>query len=296
MEFETQGHLNRAKYHDELARKRHTDQQSEQLYFKEQEFKKQEDSIARQEAMKRKTIEYEMQLKRENQIAKAQAKAKGDILRERENRDLHLEQIRVKAAEQRATIMEAISIAGTTIGNGISSFLSSKEKLTTSAGFITALAIGIYGARTTTAITGRYIESRLGKPSLVRETSRSSITEVVSHPLKSVGRLFNRNAAGAMQGIVLPKPLETRLSTLAQVTKNTRRNKAPFRHQMFYGPPGTGKTMFAKSLARHSGMEYAILTGGDIAPLGKEAVTEIHKLFDWAQTSRKGLLLFVDEV
>lgn len=42
-------------------------------------------------------------------------------------------------------------------------------------------------------------------------------------------------------------------------------------------------------------MDYAILTGGDIAPLGRDAVTELHKLFDWAKTSRRGLLLFVDE-
>ena len=52
------------------------------------------------------------------------------------------------------------------------------------------------------------------------------------------------------------------------------------------GPPGTGKTLFAKGLARHSGLEYAILTGGDIAPLGRDAVTEMHKVFDWAQVRR----------
>ena len=56
-----------------------------------------------------------------------------------------------------------------------------------------------------------------------------------------------------------------------------------------------GKTMFAKGLARESGLHYAIMTGGDVAPLGKEAVTEIHKLFDWANTTNKGVLLFVDE-
>ena len=43
---------------------------------------------------------------------------------------------------------------------------------------------------------------------------------------------------------------------------------------------------FAKGLARHSGLEYAILTGGDIAPLGRDAVTEMHKVFDWAQVRR----------
>lgn len=42
-------------------------------------------------------------------------------------------------------------------------------------------------------------------------------------------------------------------------------------------------------------MDYAILTGGDVAPMGKEGVTAIHKVFDWASSSRKGLLLFIDE-
>lgn len=50
-----------------------------------------------------------------------------------------------------------------------------------------------------------------------------------------------------------------------------------------------------QKLAMHSGMDYAILTGGDVAPLGKDGVTEMHKVFDWANNSRKGLLLFVDE-
>lgn len=42
-------------------------------------------------------------------------------------------------------------------------------------------------------------------------------------------------------------------------------------------------------------MDFAIFTGGDIGPLGKEGVSELHKLFDWASTSRKGVLLFMDE-
>lgn len=37
------------------------------------------------------------------------------------------------------------------------------------------------------------------------------------------------------------------------------------------------------------------MTGGDVAPMGREGVTAIHKVFDWAKSSRKGLLLFVDE-
>jgi ATPase family AAA domain-containing protein 3A/B len=64
---------------------------------------------------------------------------------------------------------------------------------------------------------------------------------------------------------------------------------------LFYGPPGTGKTMAAKRLARTSGLDYAILSGGDVAPLGGGAVTQLHDTFDWAERSSKGLLLFIDE-
>lgn len=42
-------------------------------------------------------------------------------------------------------------------------------------------------------------------------------------------------------------------------------------------------------------MDYAIMTGGDVGPLGKDAVNEVNKLFHWANHSKKGLILFVDE-
>lgn len=45
----------------------------------------------------------------------------------------------------------------------------------------------------------------------------------------------------------------------------------------------------SQKLAKHSGMDYAILTGGDVAPMGKDAVAAIHKVFDWANTSRRGI-------
>lgn len=53
------------------------------------------------------------------------------------------------------------------------------------------------------------------------------------------------------------------------------------------GPPGTGKTMVAKRMARTSGMDYAIMSGGDVAPLEGRAVTQLHAAFDWAEKSRR---------
>jgi len=64
---------------------------------------------------------------------------------------------------------------------------------------------------------------------------------------------------------------------------------------MFYGPPGTGKTLFAKKLAIESGLEYAVMVGSDIAPLGPVAVTELNNLFDWAEGQKGGMILFIDE-
>lgn len=64
---------------------------------------------------------------------------------------------------------------------------------------------------------------------------------------------------------------------------------------MFYGNPGTGKTLFAKKLAMQSGLEYAVMVGSDIAPLGKDAVTEMNKIFDWAENQANGMILFIDE-
>lgn len=53
--------------------------------------------------------------------------------------------------------------------------------------------------------------------------------------------------------------------------------------------------MAARELAYKSGLDYALMTGGDVAPLGSQAVTKIHELFDWAKKSNRGLLLFIDE-
>merc|ERR1719310_1587877 len=53
--------------------------------------------------------------------------------------------------------------------------------------------------------------------------------------------------------------------------------------------------MVAQRFAEYSGLEYAIMSGGDVAPLEEQAVTELHKLFKWVHRSRRGVLLFIDE-
>ncbi|KAG7388295.1 protein of unknown function (DUF3523) [Phytophthora pseudosyringae] len=296
LEEETRQHQQRAQYQDQLKRKQYADQLAAQKYMKEQELKKQEEILARQEASRRKTLDYEAELRMKTEMAKVSAETEGRIKQERLNHDLHLEEARVRAKEYRETVMDGIKLAGNTVGSGIMAFVDDKEKLTATVVSLSALAVGIYTAKVSTSVAGKYIEARMGKPSLVRETSRRSAAQVVANPVPSIKRALRlQKATDALEGVVLEPKLDERLRSVAVSTFNTKKNRAPFRHLLLHGPPGTGKTLFAKALARHSGLEYAILTGGDVAPLGREGVTEIHKLFDWASHSRRGLLLFVDE-
>lgn len=296
LQEESKQHQQRAKFQDQLKRKQYADQLSAQKYMKEQELKKQEEMVARQEALKRKTLEYEAELRQKTEMAKVAAEMEGRIKQERVNHDLHLEESRAKAKEYRETVLESIKLTGSTVGAGVMAFLSDKEKLTTTVAGLSVLALGVYTAKVSTGVAGRFVESRLGKPSLIRDTSRRTLLQTLANPIPTFRKLFTLDKPKhALNGIVLESTLAERMQSIATSTFNTRKNGAPFRHLLLHGPPGTGKTLFAKALAKHSGMEYAILTGGDVAPLGREAVTEIHKLFDWSSHSSKGLLLFVDE-
>jgi ATPase family AAA domain-containing protein 3A/B len=156
----------------------------------------------------------------------------------------------------------------------------------------------------------RHVDRILGQPALIRESSRGkypwsnwlsrpSSTSTGAGGTPAVGGAAERTEAiksGKGFGeVILPPSLHSRIRQLAAVTANTKKHAAPYRNMLFYGPPGTGKTMAAKELALQSGLDYALMTGGDVAPLGPNAVTKIHELFDWAGKSRKGLILFIDE-
>lgn len=291
-------------YRDKLERERQKDgiamQAQAQRALKEEERKKDEESVMRQEAIRRKTLEYETALRQQADAAKAKAEAEGRIEQERRNHDLIMQQKRLELRESRRTTLEGIRVATSSVGAGLSSFVSDRSKVGNAVAGLSAAAVGIYFARAAASVAGGYIAARLGKPSLVRDTSRITLFSALREPVyaaKTAWRraVANTDAERALDGVILATGTKNRLRRIARATRNARLHTAPFRNVLLTGPPGTGKTLFAKGLAKESGLEYAIFTGGDLAPLGATAVTELHKLFDWASTSRKGLLLFIDE-
>ena len=107
--------------------------------------------------------------------------------------------------------------------------------------------------------------------------------------------LTKRSEADLLSGVILEQKLEDQLREISYAVLNRKKHFAPCKNMMFYGPPGTGKTLFAKKLAMQSGLEYSVMVGSDIAPLGPGAVTELNNLFDWAEKQKNGMILFIDE-
>lgn len=107
---------------------------------------------------------------------------------------------------------------------------------------VSTIALGIYSARVSTGVAGRYIEARLGKPSLIRETSRETGLRSLTGPVKRVvSRMMGApdpSKTDVLDGVILEPTVSARLRSVAEATRHTKRNKAPFRHLLLYGPPG----------------------------------------------------------
>lgn len=58
--------------------------------------------------MRKATIEHEMDLRHKNEMKRVEAELKAKAKVDRENRDINLEKIRLKASENRITVLESI--------------------------------------------------------------------------------------------------------------------------------------------------------------------------------------------
>ncbi|OQS00094.1 hypothetical protein THRCLA_06232 [Thraustotheca clavata] len=231
-----------------------------------------------------------MWLERNTTLEKAVIDVEGRIKQQRMNQDIEMAQLQAQFQAEKDKVMTALQAIFDNLGSGFMVLMADTDKLMKFIGSFVALAFGIYFTREAIRISGQLVEQRLGKPSLVRETSRRGglygwLRSWFDKPL----------GVEPLSDVVVHAALETRLYNLAKSTKNAKKHGAPYRHLLLYGPPGTGKTMVAKRLAICSGMDYAIMSGGDVGPLGSDAVTELHALFRWAQASPRGVLIFIDE-
>lgn len=336
------------------------------------------DASAREEALKRQTdaalleqrLENERALevqRREAELSRVRAEAEAAARSERENEAVRLRALRAQMAEDRRKLLEAVALVARAVGRGAAALLDDPRSLATLVAAIVAVVAGGLFAREAAKLARSLAEAYLGRPRLVRETSRrrfamcrrlarasasvalsrltsarralraatgtacraakglglfvASMTflkpevrdrilraDADAYEARKAAEAARRDADGRrararfleeqarfLEGVVLPASLRDRVLQLAIANRNAKRNGSAFRHMLLHGPPGTGKTLVARRLAKASNLEYALMSGGDVGPLGADGVTALHALFRWGRASDTGVLIFIDE-
>jgi len=138
-----------------------------------------------------------------------------------------------------------------------------------------------------------YLESLIGKPTLVIETSRKSLLQSWKDywfgSTHDVSIFDDAIFAPELKERLVQFALETK--QIHDVKKSGKGQELPFRNLLLYGPPGTGKSMVARKIAQMSGMEYAIIPAGNIRD-----EEQINQIFQWAEHTPGGMVVFIDEV
>ena len=282
----------KAEFQIQLELQRDEEKLRKQQALMEENRRKEEESVLRQEAMRRQTLDHEYQKKAELKRSaidytmdkKLEAQTKTQAFQER--------MVKVQGEQRRENIKSALSTVFQFMGSGAQTFFGNPKLMTKTATFIAACFATIFAARAGINVMTAAIMARFGRPILVRETSKISSDRLLKLPWlltrRAFARLQHRSEKTLLQGVILNPELEAQIRAISYAVLNRRKHFAPYRNFLFYGPPGTGKTLFAKKLAMHSGMDYAVMSGADISPLGPLAIQEMHSMFNWTEKNRNG--------
>ena len=304
--FKNDLEMQRIAYHQDLRRLK-----MENLTMEEQASGRRINQVHRATMLERFDDEYNLAAAREErktatavEVAKEKERQKAET--ERRNEDVRLRHIAARGEALRQNVLEAIDAIAAEIAAFSTSLRSKPQRAQRFFLSIAAIVAGYFFTRETAILARKLITQYLMRPALVRESNFTPVTFFFWFFVLLFKRRRRRQHDDDMtkdQGsssllgkdIILSQQLGDRLERLSSSIRGSRQLGAPLRHVLFHGPPGTGKTMLARRLATVSGLDWAIMSGGDVGPLGSAATTELHKLLNWARTSPRGLLLFVDE-
>lgn len=299
VQYETDLAKRRAEYQVQLDLQKDEEMLRRKEGMREERRKRDEESISRQEQLKMNTIEYEYQRKQQLKQAELEMERQDKLEMQEKNQEFLNKLFKSAEKEKRETMRQGLVTTFNLAGQGISSFFSSPKYIFKTA-YLSAMMFGGYQfTKLAATMIGTGFMTRFGRPSLVRQTSKIYTTNIFMVPWLILRRSFHRNMrrkeTSLLDGVILNPKLEHQLREISYAVLNRKKHFAPAKNLLFWGPPGTGKTLFAKKLALKSGLDFAIMTGSDVAPLGIHAVSELNNLFDWAEKSPNGMILFIDE-
>ena len=157
------------------------------------------------------------------------------------------------------------------------------------------LAVLITAALYSVPFAIRTIERNMKRPKLIIESSQLTAMEQLQ------ALFLAPEKKKPMETMVFNPTLKKYLDDIVKIISTSHakikagKTNIKYRNLMLYGPPGTGKTMFAKELARCSGLEFASMSGSSFAKFQEgEAIEALDELFAWAKKCN-GLMIFIDE-
>ncbi|CAM9661004.1 unnamed protein product [Chrysoparadoxa australica] len=223
----------------------------------------------------------------------------------RANEDLELTRIRVRGEEERLKMRELVVATFELIGQGWQKLVGDPELLRRLSFGLLALVGGLVLSWQLLAIAKQQLERWLLRPPLLRSVSRPKynyLSWLIAGFVPVGARRQWERWTGTpkvteqqLSGVVLHAALRGKLCKLVTGIASAHKRGAPLRHFLLHGPPGTGKSLLAERIAHLCGLQYAVISGSDLGPLGAAAVSELHRVFSWAKSRRRGLLLVLDE-
>ena len=153
-------------------------------------------------------------------------------------------------------MVEGVKVVSEQLSSLVQQFLSRPKQIATVFGAIAAVLFAYNLFCQFILVLRAMVQSKLGRPSLVRETSFSwsfmpefiyTLFDTMAIMLRIRSTANEKShleaIASHFKDVILEADSKERILLLAQATRNTKRSGAPYRHMLLHGPPGTGKTL-----------------------------------------------------
>ena len=181
----------------------------------------------------------EMKVKTAKAVAIAKAEA------ERANEDIRIRRLHAEYEQRRKRNVAAINAVFSHLATSLSTAVKNPREVITFIGYACLMATAVFAAKETSRLIRSIIEATLGKPQLIRETTRKqllwSLFTYIAQLVSCLTPWLNNNRCGSslvdesFDDLILPEELKERVLSLAHSAKNAHRHNAPFRHVLLYG-------------------------------------------------------------
>ncbi|KAK3260711.1 hypothetical protein CYMTET_30346, partial [Cymbomonas tetramitiformis] len=114
-------------------------------------------------------------LDRELAQARAQAEAQARVQEAQDTEELRLREVAAAGVETRKAYVQAVTVVLETVGGWATALMTDVKKMQTLIGLLAAAAAAVYAARELSAVLAQFISKQLGRPQLIRVSSRYAL-------------------------------------------------------------------------------------------------------------------------